>query len=74
MIAELNACAVDDPLVLDAMEELEAGLKEENEGGKATWAECCTSLFYFGLFGNNLGLCFSQFRLEICSGNELETG
>ena len=30
----------DDPIVLDTIEELEVGIKAENEGGKATWAEC----------------------------------
>ena len=40
VIAELNSVPEDDPLVLDIIEELEVGIAAENEGGKATWAEC----------------------------------
>lgn len=40
VIAELNAVPEDDPIVLDALEELQVGIHAENEGGKATWAEC----------------------------------
>ena len=40
VIAELNSVPLDDPLVLDIMEELEVGIRAENEGGKATWMEC----------------------------------
>jgi MFS transporter, SP family, sugar:H+ symporter len=40
VIADMNATCVDDPLVLEAMEELEIGIRAENEGGKATWIEC----------------------------------
>ena len=31
---------VDDPLVNDIVEELDYGIKAENEGGKVTWMEC----------------------------------
>ncbi|EJC97759.1 sugar transporter [Fomitiporia mediterranea MF3/22] len=40
VIAELNSVDVDDPLVLDMIEELEVAIRAENEGGKATWMEC----------------------------------
>lgn len=40
VIAELNSVPVDDPLVLDTVEELEVAIRAENEGGKATWIEC----------------------------------
>ncbi len=40
VIADLNSVPIDDPLVLDLIEELEVGIRAENEGGKATWLEC----------------------------------
>ncbi|GBE77337.1 Hexose transporter 2 [Sparassis crispa] len=40
VIAELNSVEVDDPVVLETIEDLEYGIKAENEGGKATWLEC----------------------------------
>lgn len=40
VISEMNSVAEDDPLVYDIIEELEVGIKAENEGGKATWLEC----------------------------------
>ena len=43
VIATLNSVPEDDPLVLDYIEELEIGIREENEGGKATWIECFSS-------------------------------
>jgi MFS transporter, SP family, sugar:H+ symporter len=39
-LAELNGVPGDDPLVQELLEELQLGIKEENEGGKATWLEC----------------------------------
>jgi hypothetical protein len=30
----------DDPLIQEIVEELQLGIGEENEGGKATWIEC----------------------------------
>ena len=39
-MAELNGVPEDDPVVVDIIEELEVGIKAENEGGKATWMEC----------------------------------
>ncbi|KDQ51112.1 hypothetical protein JAAARDRAFT_185381 [Jaapia argillacea MUCL 33604] len=40
VIAEMNNMPLDDPFVTEQMEELEYGIKAENEGGKATWMEC----------------------------------
>jgi hypothetical protein len=40
VIAELNSVPVEDPVVAEQMEELLTGIRAENEGGKATWAEC----------------------------------
>ena len=40
VIADMNGTSLDDPLVEEAMEELEIGIRAENEGGKATWMEC----------------------------------
>ncbi|KAG6812635.1 hypothetical protein H0H92_001718 [Tricholoma furcatifolium] len=40
VVAELNGVAEDDPLVEEIIEELNFGIRAENEGGKATWAEC----------------------------------
>ncbi|KAG6879327.1 hypothetical protein C0992_003544 [Termitomyces sp. T32_za158] len=40
VIAELNGVPESDPLVEEIVEELNFGIKAENEGGKATWAEC----------------------------------
>lgn len=40
VIAQLNDVPEDDLLVIELMEELEFGIKAENEGGKATWLEC----------------------------------
>lgn len=40
VIARLNGVSENDLVVIETMEELEYGIKLENEGGKATWAEC----------------------------------
>ncbi|EPT03828.1 hypothetical protein FOMPIDRAFT_1114383 [Fomitopsis schrenkii] len=40
VVAELNGLPEDDPAVQEAIEELEFGIKAENEGGKVTWMEC----------------------------------
>ncbi|KAI0801467.1 general substrate transporter [Fomes fomentarius] len=40
VVAELNSLPEDDPVVQETIEELQFGIKAENEGGKATWAEC----------------------------------
>ncbi|KAI0803285.1 general substrate transporter [Irpex lacteus] len=40
VVAMLNSVPETDLLVLEVIEELEFGIKAENEGGKATWAEC----------------------------------
>lgn len=39
-MAELNSLPVDDPVVIETIEELEFGIRAENDGGKATWLEC----------------------------------
>jgi MFS transporter, SP family, sugar:H+ symporter len=39
-IASLNGVSVNDPLVAELVDELEYSIRAENEGGKATWAEC----------------------------------
>ena len=39
-MAQLNSVPEDDPLVDELIDELEYGIKQENEGGKATWLEC----------------------------------
>ncbi|KAF6765549.1 general substrate transporter [Ephemerocybe angulata] len=43
VVAQLNGVPLDDPLVQDLVSELEYGIAQENEGGKATWAECFSS-------------------------------
>lgn len=40
VVAELASAREDDPVVLETIEELQFGINAENEGGKATWAEC----------------------------------
>ncbi|KAI0931199.1 hypothetical protein AcW2_000135 [Taiwanofungus camphoratus] len=40
VIAELNSVPQDDPVVIEIMDELDFGIKAENEGGKASWLEC----------------------------------
>ncbi|KAJ3489766.1 hypothetical protein NLI96_g1901 [Meripilus lineatus] len=40
VIAQLNSVPEDDPVVIETMDELEYGIRAENEGGKATWMEC----------------------------------
>lgn len=39
-IAQMNETTPDSALVDDIVAELLDGIREENEGGKATWAEC----------------------------------
>ncbi|KAF8529690.1 general substrate transporter [Hysterangium stoloniferum] len=39
-LSELNGVPEDDPLIQEIVEELQLGIREENEGGKATWIEC----------------------------------
>ncbi len=61
MIAALNGVPLDDPLVDDAVEELEFGIKAENEGGKATWLECfSTRNNLWKRTGNGMMLQFIQ--------------
>ena len=40
VVADLNGLPEDDPIVVELIEELEFGIRAENEGGKATWLEC----------------------------------
>jgi hypothetical protein len=40
VVAKLNGVPENDPLVETTVSELEYGIRAENEGGKATWAEC----------------------------------
>ncbi|CDO77278.1 hypothetical protein BN946_scf184753.g28 [Trametes cinnabarina] len=40
VVATLNSLPEDDPAVTEIIEELEYGIRAENEGGKATWMEC----------------------------------
>ena len=40
VIARLNGVPEDDTLVDELVGELDFAIKAENEGGKATWAEC----------------------------------
>lgn len=40
VVAELNSVPADDPLVEEMVEDLMFGIRAENDGGKATWAEC----------------------------------
>lgn len=36
----MNNCSVDDVIVQEEVDDLNYGIAAENEGGKATWAEC----------------------------------
>lgn len=61
VIAELNSVPEDDPLVAEVIEELEFGIKAENEGGKATWLECfSTRNALWKRTGNGMMLQFIQ--------------
>lgn len=40
VVAQLNGVPEDDLLVIEIIDELEFGIKAENDGGKATWLEC----------------------------------
>lgn len=40
VVATLNGISKDDPLVQELVDELQYSITAENEGGKATWAEC----------------------------------
>jgi SP family sugar:H+ symporter-like MFS transporter len=40
VIADMNGAGLHDAVVNEVMEELEIGIRAENEGGKATWLEC----------------------------------
>ncbi|KAJ7608721.1 general substrate transporter [Roridomyces roridus] len=40
VVAELAGVPIDDPVVIETVEELQYAINEENAGGKATWLEC----------------------------------
>jgi SP family sugar:H+ symporter-like MFS transporter len=61
VIAALNGVPADDPLVEEVIEELDYGIRAENEGGKATWAECfSTRNNLWKRTGNGMMLQFIQ--------------
>ncbi|KAF8079163.1 general substrate transporter [Lyophyllum atratum] len=61
VIAELNGVPEDDPLVEETLEELDLAIRAENEGGKATWAECfSTRNNLWKRTGNGMMLQFIQ--------------
>ncbi|KAF8531542.1 general substrate transporter [Gautieria morchelliformis] len=60
-LSDLNGVPGDDPLIQDLIEELELGIREENEGGKATWLECfSTRNLLWKRTGNGMMLQFIQ--------------
>ncbi|EEB89861.1 hypothetical protein MPER_11998, partial [Moniliophthora perniciosa FA553] len=61
VIASLNSVPLDDPLVDEQVEELMYAINAENEGGKATWAECfSTRNALWKRTGNGMMLQFIQ--------------
>ncbi|KAG6911265.1 hypothetical protein DXG01_002103 [Tephrocybe rancida] len=61
VIAELNGVPEDDSLVVETLEELTYAIKAENDGGKATWAECfSTRNNLWKRTGNGMMLQFIQ--------------
>jgi SP family sugar:H+ symporter-like MFS transporter len=60
-IGLLNGVDPDHPLVHEVIEELDFGIKAENEGGKATWMECfSTRNNLWKRTGNGMMLQFIQ--------------
>ncbi|KAB5589324.1 Low-affinity glucose transporter HXT3 [Ceratobasidium theobromae] len=60
-ISAVNGYAPNDPFVDDIVEELEIGIREENQGGKATWAECFSTRNKLWMrTGNGMMLQFIQ--------------
>ncbi|QRV92065.1 Sugar (and other) transporter [Ceratobasidium sp. AG-Ba] len=60
-ISAVNGYPPNDPFVDDVVEELEIGIREENEGGKATWAECFSTRNKLWMrTGNGMMLQFIQ--------------
>ncbi|KAJ7726395.1 general substrate transporter [Mycena metata] len=43
VVAQMNGVPIDDPVVIETVEELQYAIKEENAGGNATWVECFSS-------------------------------
>ncbi|KAF9011200.1 general substrate transporter [Cyathus striatus] len=61
VIASLNGVPLEDTLVDEVVDELEYGIRAENEGGKATWAECfSTRNNLWKRTGNGMMLQFIQ--------------
>lgn len=57
----LNGVPADDPIVQEALEELAVAIREENEGGKATWIECFSpNAFMYKRTINGMMLQFIQ--------------
>jgi len=40
VVAGLNGVDIDDAVVVETIDDLQYGIQQENEGGKATWLEC----------------------------------
>ncbi|KAG8694897.1 hypothetical protein FRC08_008194 [Ceratobasidium sp. 394] len=60
-ISAVNGYPPNDPFVDDVVEELEIGIREENEGGKATWLECFSTRNKLWMrTGNGMMLQFIQ--------------
>src|SRR6266568_721862 len=61
VIAELNSVSIDSDVVEAHVAELAEAIKAENEGGKATWAECfSTRNALWKRTGNGMMLQFIQ--------------
>lgn len=61
VVSLLNGVPEDDPLVEETVAELDYAIRAENEGGKATWAECfSTRNFLWKRTGNGMMLQFIQ--------------
>lgn len=63
-IAKLNEAKIEDPIVAEVMHEMEEAIREENEGGKATWLECFSTRSMSGssVLGSNMDRGVGQRR------------
>ncbi|EJD54351.1 general substrate transporter [Auricularia subglabra TFB-10046 SS5] len=69
-IAGLNGVPEDDPLVQEIVNDLSVAIREENEGGKATWAECFSARnMLWKRTGNGMMLQFIQQLDSFCDQN-----
>ncbi|CAE6479323.1 unnamed protein product [Rhizoctonia solani] len=60
-ISTVNGYPPNDPFVDDVVEELQMGIREENDGGQATWAECFSTRNKLWMrTGNGMMLQFIQ--------------